>query len=358
MLQEHIELLDTNLDRARQKRIHAADELTLVESKIQTRERFIVGLQREEALIDSLIVNSAFIEGDLNQRMSKKREAIEQNLRMSYYYKLSQNYWLHILSSSSLQEAMLKWQLFRQVRESINKEMSSVRREMVSLRDTLSYLSELKKRQRELALEQSLQMNELRNEKNQKVKVISRLAEDEQFIRSQIKKQLDERKRLNALIGDVIREENVAVASTLSSLNNEELSANFANLKGRMDWPVRNGVVTSSFGTYRHPTLRDVTVENNGIDLLCHPGEQVYAVHNGTVLIVTFQPSYRYIVIVNHGEWNTAYYRMDNVTVAKGDVVDAGQQIGELSTVDEPQFHFEIWKGQVQVDPEAWLIPR
>ena len=46
-----------------------------------------------------------------------------------------------------------------------------------------------------------------------------------------------------------------------------KLSSDFENNRGRLPWPVEQGVITSSFGRHPHPVWRDVVVNNNGVDI-------------------------------------------------------------------------------------------
>ena len=60
--------------------------------------------------------------------------------------------------------------------------------------------------------------------------------------------------------------------------------------------------------------------------------------------------------IRDSGDYTTAYYYLITPYVKQGDVVQAGQTIGQLRTsVDEADFHFEIWYNQERLDPQQWL---
>jgi len=136
-------------------------------------------------------------------------------------------------------------------------------------------------------------------------------------------------------------------------------SGPFKSMLGRLPWPVRGGRVTDRFGIRRNAEARGLKPENYGIDMICPKGSRIAAVHDGTVLIAKRQSPNDIIVTIKHGDFTTAYYYLISSKVKTGDVVKAGQEIGQLRTNGtEADFHFEIWNNQDRVDPERWLSKR
>jgi murein DD-endopeptidase MepM/ murein hydrolase activator NlpD len=64
-------------------------------------------------------------------------------------------------------------------------------------------------------------------------------------------------------------------------------------------------------------------------------------------------------VLVRHQDgWVTAYAHASELLVNKGDKVSRGQIIaraGQTGSVQQPQLHFELRKGQKPVDPTQYL---
>ena len=135
------------------------------------------------------------------------------------------------------------------------------------------------------------------------------------------------------------------------------LSASFAGNRGRLPWPVSRGFVTERFGRHRHPVLKNVTVENHGIDIQTADGETARAVFAGKVLTVAQVPGMNSIVMIQHGEFFTVYAKLHNVQVRTGQQVDVRDALGTVFTAPDgtTELQFQLWRNSRDLNPEAWL---
>ncbi len=131
----------------------------------------------------------------------------------------------------------------------------------------------------------------------------------------------------------------------------------FGKLKSRLPWPIKGGYVTQGFGSHRHPTLPDVTIINNGINIASAPGTIVKSVYEGEVSAILHMPGMKNTVLIKHGEFFTVYAKLETISVKKGDKVKTSQNIGTLGTDSEgkTELHFEVWQGNQRMDPQKWL---
>ena len=65
------------------------------------------------------------------------------------------------------------------------------------------------------------------------------------------------------------------------------------------------------------------------------------------------------VVVIEHG-WGvyTAYDRLSEILVQPGDLVQSGQVMGlggNTGCTTGPHLHWEVWVGDMQVDPVDWL---
>lgn len=122
---------------------------------------------------------------------------------------------------------------------------------------------------------------------------------------------------------------------------------------GRFVKPV-NGSVISSYGP------KGNGIHNDGINIKAPKGTFVGAAENGIVVYTGDQIAGQgnLILIRHQGGYVSAYSHLESISVAKGDVVKAGQHIGRVGNsgnVTTPQLHFEIRQGTKAINPSKFI---
>ncbi len=138
----------------------------------------------------------------------------------------------------------------------------------------------------------------------------------------------------------------------------DETSGAFKRQRGRLPWPVEGGFIARSYGKQKHPTLKNIEVTNNGIDIRSSEDAPVKNIFDGKVAGVQFIPGHDYTVILQHGNYYTVYSNLSETALTKGQVVKAGTQIGRVSTnpiSGAAELHFELWRGKERLNPAAWI---
>lgn len=150
-----------------------------------------------------------------------------------------------------------------------------------------------------------------------------------------------------------------ALESNTYYMNAEEakLASSFGALRGRMPFPVPSGFISDHFGVHKHPILKGVMINNNGIDIQTSPGSAVHSVYEGVVQSVVNIPGINMVVAIQHGDYFTVYSKLDNVSVSTGQRVKTGQRIGSVASDDDgtAEINFQVWKNTIRQNPEAWL---
>jgi murein DD-endopeptidase MepM/ murein hydrolase activator NlpD len=126
--------------------------------------------------------------------------------------------------------------------------------------------------------------------------------------------------------------------------------------KGSLPWPVTNGVVVQGFGAYYTEGIKS---ENSGIDIKTNANAPVRAVFDGKVRVIKNVYG-DYFVLIQHGEYFTAYSNLKSVSVSEGQNVSTKQNIGTVaaeSATGIPKVNFQLWKGSTPVNPKIWLQP-
>ena len=136
------------------------------------------------------------------------------------------------------------------------------------------------------------------------------------------------------------------------------ISDNFQGNKGKLPWPTERGVVTGRFGKHQHAVLKQVTVQNDGIDISTVQGAEARALFDGVVSKVVAILGANYTVIIRHGNFLTVYQNLINVRVKPGDEIRVKQILGTIFTEEDTNstlLHIEIWKELNKQNPEDWL---
>jgi septal ring factor EnvC (AmiA/AmiB activator) len=134
-----------------------------------------------------------------------------------------------------------------------------------------------------------------------------------------------------------------------------KLAADFFSNKGKLPWPVANGIVTMKFGPYRSGV--NVVSDNTGVRIRTTPDAPVRAVFNGTVSFVKEIPGLGFVVMIRHGRYITTYANLKSASVKAGQTVETSQTIGIAYTDSEgvAEIQFEISDLENRQNPEIWL---
>ena len=135
-----------------------------------------------------------------------------------------------------------------------------------------------------------------------------------------------------------------------------ELSLNFENNKGRLPWPVSNGVVTVGFGTLSYAGTK-LMQKSDGLEIAVPVGSPVRCVADGEV-VYAGEVADENIVLVKHGKYFTGYKNLSSVAVSRDQKVKAGTVLGKSGTsIDgEGGILFMIMNDKsVAQNPAPWL---
>lgn len=135
------------------------------------------------------------------------------------------------------------------------------------------------------------------------------------------------------------------------------LSSNFESNKGRLPIPVTGTyAITGHYGNYMVDGLKNVMLNNKGIDIRTQKGASARAVFDGTVSSV-FEYAGQYIVMVRHGSYISVYSGLRSVSVRKGQNVKTRDTLGAIGDDSDGRtmLHFQLRHLSNRLNPEQWL---
>ena len=131
------------------------------------------------------------------------------------------------------------------------------------------------------------------------------------------------------------------------------MSGGFEANKGRLPMPITGSYrIVSHFGQYNVEGLKNVTLDNKGINILGNSGCQARAIYDGEVSAV-FGFSGSMVVMVRHGAYISVYCNLRSVNVSKGQKVSTRQTLGAVGADNILQF--QLRRETAKLNPEAWL---
>ena len=137
------------------------------------------------------------------------------------------------------------------------------------------------------------------------------------------------------------------------SSEDRKLSGGFENNKGRLPIPITGKYrIVSHYGQYHVEGLRNITLDNKGVNIQGQSGAQARAVFDGEVSAV-FSFGGMMVVMVRHGRYISVYCNLRSCNVSKGQRVSARQALGAVGADNVLQF--QLRRGTDKLNPETWL---
>ena len=138
-----------------------------------------------------------------------------------------------------------------------------------------------------------------------------------------------------------------------------ELSGSFVSNRGKLPIPITGPyIITSRYGQYSVEGLRNVKLDNKGIDIQGKPGAQARAIFDGKVAAV-FQLNGLFNILIRHGNYISVYCNLASASVKTGDTVTTRQALGQVFSdgADNGRtvLHFQLRKEKEKLNPEPWL---
>ena len=366
-LLEEINRTNTQLEKTKKDKALALDRYFALQNQIQKRQKLVKNLHSEIKSADLTIEQSKNVMGSLNSDLERLRREYASTMRTALRHRMGNSMALFLFSSKDFKDAFQRWQYIRQYYHYRQRQTALILKTQKNLLQKTEELEKAKVEKAKLLTVQQQQQATLNVELADKDRLVKSLKSNESKLITDLNKQQKAHDQLNKAIEDIIRTEiakkkkDARNPETLASAKEEAaedlaLSGDFKQRRGKLPWPVSNGVVTKQFGTQPHPTLKGLKINNNGIDIRTDKSLDVYAVFEGTVVGTQFVPGYQNMVIVQHGQYYTVYSNLEELTVKRGDAVNTKQIIGRVSA-EKPELHFEVWREKERMNPVGWISP-
>ena len=360
---EEISYTNKLLKQTKESQKESYNSILLISKNINSRKELIQNINDEVSYYNERVLETELIITIMQDDLEILKQKYANMIKVAWKNQNKYNDIMFILSADDFNQTYLRLKYMQQLAEFRKKQFMAINSVKAVLEIQIAKLNEAKLSKTRLLNEEKKESQKLTKEQQNKESTLANLKSQEQELKNKLQEQQKQMAQLQREIEKLIAEE--AKRSSGSKTGKYELtpaekivSTNFDNNKGRLPWPVERGVITSSFGKQNHPILRNVTLDNKGIDITTTTGSTARAVFDGEVRKVISIPGAQNAVIIRHGQYLSVYTNLDDVYVSVGEMVVTKQSLGIIHTdksENKTVLHFEIWKVSTPMNPSYWL---
>lgn len=338
--------------------------LNTITARLKERRRLLDQTRRD---IRSLNAQTQKLEKEINQLQEEYDECSNRYAEACRFYQSQQvsfNPITFLFSSSTFRELTRRMRYIGEYSKSLTDLADDIR----VRQDTLNSKKEQVEmaRQEKLVLQEEQQKNEAAvaaEEKSQRA-IVNKLQSRRSALRKEIQSQ---QKQITALNKEIDRQIELAVkeqdkssesAGPLKIEEDIKLTGSFESNKGKLPVPITGPyLIVGNYGVQNVAGMRDVKINNLGIDLQGNAGSQARVIFDGVVTTVFQQGRGQIGVLVRHGKYISVYCNLSEIAVKKGDNLKTGDIIGNIHTSENGQYilHFQLHKETAKLNPSEWL---
>ena len=383
--------------------------LAALSGQIEERKRYINSINKDVDAIGDELYKLERQLGVLRKDLADKKKKYESSVQYLYKNKSIEEKLMFIFSADNLTKMYRRLRYVREYATYQRLQGEEILKKQEQINRKRAELQQVKAAKESLLKERESEKAKLEVQEKEKRTLVANLKKKQQGLQGEIRRKKTEANRLNARIDRLIAEEiekarkraeeearreaearrKAAEAKSTSkeseakksdsrkssssrksatekpmesysmSREDRELSGNFANNRGRLPMPISGSyIITSHYGEYAVEGLRNVKLDNKGIDIQGRPGAQARAIFDGKVAAV-FQLNGLFNVLIRHGNYISVYCNLSSASVKQGDNVSTKQSIGQvfsdMSDSGRTVLHFQLRREKEKLNPEPWL---
>lgn len=377
------------LEQQKKENLQKIKEAQQILSETYTRKKASLGqlsaineqIKARESLISSINDEISLLKGQIGE-ITGVIMALEDDLvklKKEYAYmvyatsKTSNSYdrLVFIFSADDFNQMFMRIKYMQQYAEARKNQVEQIQKVKETLTNQRNVLEGKRMEQKVLLDQQLLANQDLLALKARQRSVVRELNQRESELEREVQARQKDVEKTDQLLAALIRKEREArqrneersraVAASASAARGSS-SVSFEQSKARLNWPVNGGFISQKFGRNPHPVMKNIMVQNYGVDIQTRQNAEVRAVFDGVVKVITPipEPGDLKAVIMQHGDYFTVYSRLRDVNVKVGQQITATDPIGMVYTDNNgvSMLQFQIWHNEQKLNPEAWLLKK
>lgn len=393
-LQKQISESETLLKTTKKTVSSQLNGLAVLTGQIEERKRYILAINNDVESIDRELASLERQLETLQHELKNNKQKYESSVRYLYKNRSIEEKLMFIFSAQSLAQTYRRLRYVREYATFQRLQGEEVLKKQEQVGKKKTELGQVRTAKADLLKEREAEKVKLETQEKEKRTLVADLQKKQRGLQNEIAKQRREANQLNARIDRLIAEEiekarkraaeearreaaarkkagaktdkpstSSAKAAPLETYTmskaDRELSGDFANNRGKLPMPISGAyIITSHYGQYAVEGLRNVKLDNKGIDIQGRPGAQARAIFNGKVAAV-FKLNGLFNILIRHGAYISVYCNLSSASVKQGDTVTTKQAIGQVfsngADGGRTVLHFQLRREKEKLNPEPWL---
>ena len=396
-LQKQISQSESLLQSTKKDVKSQLNNLTLLSGQIDERKKYIATIENDVNVIQREVDRLQVELNTLKKELADKKDNYEQSVKYLYHNRSIQEKLMFIFSADNLNQMYRRMRYVRQYADYQRMQGLEVERKQRQVRDKQKVLVASREAKRKLLEAGQAEKVKLEAQEKERKGLLASLQKKQRTIQGEIKQKRRSADKLNAQIDKLIaieiekarkraEEEARRKATAENGRNKKEgtnsktpakgqnipsskmgefkidsedrrLSSVFEQNKGKLPIPITGAyMIVGHYGQYQVDGLRNVRLDNKGVDIRGKQGAQARAIFNGEVSAI-FQYNGLSNVLIRHGSYISVYCNLQSVLVRKGSKVNTRDVIGQVHTDKEGNtiLHFQLRKETAKLNPEIWL---
>ena len=366
--------------------------LAALTGQIEERKRYILAINNDVETIERELVSLNRQLNSLEKDLKEKKKKYEASVQYLYKNKSIEEKLMFIFSAKNLGQTYRRMRYVREYATYQRLQGEEILKKQEQIRKKKAERQQVKAAKEGLLKERENEKAKLEAQEKEKRTLVANLQKKQKGLQSEVNKKRREANQLNARIDRLIAEEierarkraaeearkkadtngkGASKTGTAAKPKSEpldaftmskadrELSGSFVANRGKLPMPISGPyIITSRYGQYSVEGLRNVKLDNKGIDIQGKPGAQARAIFDGKVAAV-FQLNGLFNVLIRHGNYISVYCNLSSASVKSGDTVSTKQSIGQIFSdgADNGRtvLHFQLRREKEKLNPEPWL---
>ena len=392
-LQEQIKQSESLLLSTQKDVKSQLNDLNLINSRLAERRKYIKTIEQDMAQLDAEVARLEKQMKQLQSELKEKQKRYAESVRYLRKHRSIEDKLMFIFSAENLNQMYRRLRYVAEYADYQRLQGNQIKEKQTELENKRQEQLQVKAEKAKLLAQREAERKEIEKQEKQQRTLVNQLQKRQRNLQDELKKQRQQSQRLNAQIDKLIEQEIAAArkraeeaerkrkaaeqkngspkkkGETAPSDKSKEipmmeeytgdrqLSGVFEKNKGKLPMPITGSyAIVSRFGQYAVAGLKNVKLDNKGIDIKGQKGAQARAIFNGEVSAI-FQFGGYTNVLVRHGSYISVYCNLASASVKQGQKLKTHDPIGIVATDASGNtiLHFQLRKETTKLNPELWL---